>query len=637
MTFPSKRHQLARWLVWFFLVNTIFSLAIQLGYLHLMPNLHLIYGATTARVVFAWTYLMASYITQALIINYVVCAIVGVVILLIPRYWLMASLSILLVALINVSQIADVFSFQLFHTHNMHIAVDVFKAKALQEVIPLSATEIALVVFLFIGMVLLMSSVAYVVRRQVDFHKHGMYGRLVFWLLLVIALFSYILTAFMVWVPPHARLSAVNSRLLLKVVRYVPYYLELYAAVVPGSEDDVRQVETADGLIKVQTKEPDLPLQYPRLPIVCQAPQTKKNIVFIVIDTWRHDAMTKKITPNIVRFAHRTLRFNDHWSGGNCTQPGIFSLFYAIPANYWTAMERQMVGPVFIDQLHREDYQLNILGSATLAFPAFDRTAFVNVPNLTKRVVGNTSRQRDKRITDLFIQFLHDRQANKPFFSFLFYDTAHNYCGGGARENRTPFTPAIAECKRFSLTATTDPLPYLNRYHNAVHYIDGQVQRVLTDLQQKGLLKNTIVVITADHGEEFDDEKLNYWSHASAYTRFQLQVPMLIYWPGMPPRDFGYMTTHYDLVPTLMQKVLGCHSNVANYSVGQSLFDRQRPHWFIAGSYGDYGIVTPEQVVRIYPGGDFVINQRNGHPKPKARLNAPVMRSVYQQLNYFYQ
>ncbi|WP_306686870.1 sulfatase-like hydrolase/transferase [Candidatus Coxiella mudrowiae] len=53
--------------------------------------------------------------------------------------------------------------------------------------------------------------------------------------------------------------------------------------------------------------------------------------------------------------------------------------------------------------------------------------------------------------------------------------------------------------------------PYLNRYRNAAHFDDALVGQVLQALKGHQLLKNTIVIITADHGEEFNENHQNYW------------------------------------------------------------------------------------------------------------------------------
>lgn len=632
----SRRRQLLRWSGWFFFINTLFSLAIQLGYLHLLPDLHAVYGATTGRVVLAWSFLIASYVTQAALINYLCCALVLIGIWLWPRYGLTAVLSVLLSALVNLGQILDVVTFRLFHTHNVDLAVTVFKAKAFSEVFPVSSTEVALGVFVFAGFALLEAAVAYGVWRYVQLTKSGVWGRWITGFLLLVALFSYGVMASILTFPVGYRLNEHNSRLLLKVARFVPFYNELYTTLVPGSERFVRHMKTQQGSVALQLRAENRQLHYPKTPIQCVAKKRPLNIVWVVIDTWRYDAMNPTVTPNIAAFADKTVQFDRHYSGGNCTQSGIFSLFYGLPANYWQAMLQQKKSPVFLNTLQQQNYQLGIFASATLRFPQFDKTVFSQVDPLPISTPGESSIARDRVITQRFKKFIARRDEHRPFFSFVFYDTGHNYCGGGATANQSPFQPAIEECKRFDLNTDTDPQPYINRYHNAIHFIDGQVGQLLETLSKKHLLDDTIVMITADHGEEFDDEKLNYWSHASAYTPYQLHVPFLLWWPGHSQRVVRQMTSHYDLVPSLMHQVLGCQTPAEHYSLGGSLWRKRSRDYLLAASYSDYAVVTPREIVRIYPDGDYVINYPNGHHKAGAQLNADLMRSVFHTVTRFF-
>ena len=57
---------------------------------------------------------------------------------------------------------------------------------------------------------------------------------------------------------------------------------------------------------------------------------------------------------------------------------------------------------------------------------------------------------------------------------------------------------------------------------------------------------------------------MGYWVHASAYTPYQLHVPLLVYWPGKTPQVYSYFITHYDIVPTLMTEIFGCQNPLAD-------------------------------------------------------------------------
>ena len=136
----------------------------------------------------------------------------------------------------------------------------------------------------------------------------------------------------------------------------------------------------------------------------------------------------------------------------------------------------------------------------------------------------------------------------------------------------------------------------MNRYKNAVHYDDNLVGDVLTQSLAHDLLKNTIVIITADHGNEFNDTGNGLWGHGSAFDRYQLHVPLIMYWPGKKPQAMAYRTSHYDVVPTLM-RALGCTNKLTIYSMGHLLFIDGGRRRLVGGSYHNYVVLLNDRVL----------------------------------------
>ena len=421
---------------------------------------------------------------------------------------------------------------------------------------------------------------------------------------------------------------------ILRTGRVVPYLSQLYLAAFER-KNSVQMLTLGKTKTPMAINSIQKPLRYPLQPIVCSPKPKKMNVVIIAVDTWRYTSMTKKVTPNIYRFAKNSIQFQDHYSGGNCTGPGLFSMFYGLPPNYWDSFLKYKQSPLMLDTFQKEGYQIRAFLSAQSNFPKFDKTIFVNVKSLKRYTPGDSSLVRDQGITKEFVSFINKRNSEKPFFSFMFYDALHNYCEPD-RPKQNPFQPAVEHCDRFSLDANSEVAPYLNLYNNKVYFVDLEVAKVLKALKQKNLLKNTIVIITADHGEQMNDEGLGLWGHASAYSTYQLHVPMIVHWPGKKVINIAHQTTHYDIVPTLMNQVLGCSTTASAYSVGQSLFDTKQSPYFIAASYGDYAIISPEKVLRIYPGGDFKITNMYGHPESQSQFNPSVLAEAYRDLQTYF-
>ena len=342
-------------------------------------------------------------------------------------------------------------------------------------------------------------------------------------------------------------------------------------------------------------------LSYPLQPLSCRAPARPPNLIVIVIDSWRFDELNAQVTPNIETFAQRSVRFLDHYSGGNATRIGMFSLFYSIPGTYWHRMLAARRGPVLVKQLSRLRYDVQVFRSAPLYSPEFDRTLFAQVDNVRLRSDGKDSAERDRDLTDDFLTYLDARSNRAPFFALLFYDAPHSFAV--PNDYPTTFEPSAREVNYFELGPGTDPLPLLNRYRNSVHYVDSLVGKALAAVESRGLLDNSVVIVTSDHGQEFNDNRQNYWGHASNFTRFQTGVPLLLYAPGLTPRLYRHRTTHFDVMPTVMHEYLGCNAQFATYSVGQSLFEPGGRDTIVMSEYADFAIMHGNRTAIVRASG----------------------------------
>lgn len=320
-------------------------------------------------------------------------------------------------------------------------------------------------------------------------------------------------------------------------------------------------------------------LQYPKSALQCQA-QSQYNIVLLVVDSLRFDMLNEQVTPNSYRFSQQAVNFQHHYSTGNATRFGIFGLLYGMPASYWFQMVSEQRSPVLIDKMQKLDYRFFIYGGASFDSPEFNRTAFANIRTLTRsaRQLRASSPHKypsemhvDRVITQAFIEELERHDRGKPFFAFVFYDAPHNYTFDSSFN--PPFKPYVEDVNYLDLNQETATDPFINRYKNAVYFDDIEIGKVLSAVEKHNQLEDTIVIITSDHGQEFNETAENYWGHNSNFSDYQVRVPLLVYWPNKKPGEFAYQTSHEDIVPTLLQDAFQCSGPAANYSTGSSLFD----------------------------------------------------------------
>lgn len=378
-------------------------------------------------------------------------------------------------------------------------------------------------------------------------------------------------------------------------------------------------------------------LDYPQAPLQCERADKPLNILLIAIDSWRADTLTAAAAPNMHAFAASSSRFDQHFSGSNSTRAGIFSLFYGLPGQYWQTMKDTQTAPVLIQELLRQEYQMGIFSSAKLDSPRFNQTVFQPIENLRNGSQGSAPHERDAQLTQDWQQwFDNDRDQSKPFFGFLFYDSPH---GVSFPDNYPkPFEPSWENVNQMLLNDSFDAVPYFNRYKNAVHYTDSLIGEVLSKLKASGHLEDTLVLITGDHGEEFNDNGKGFWGHNGNFSPVQVQVPLVVHWPGKSSQKiYSQMTSHYDLPPTLLTQVLGCLNPATDYSIGGDLYRSDSGQdWLLAASYSRYAIVEPERITEIDPLGNVAIYDRNYNPLENAELDYDIMLQAVNETTRFY-
>jgi membrane-anchored protein YejM (alkaline phosphatase superfamily) len=370
-------------------------------------------------------------------------------------------------------------------------------------------------------------------------------------------------------------------------------------------------------------------LNYPLNPLQCRNDRPL-NLLLIMADAMRIDMLSETESPFMYKraYAHGQV-FTEHFSGGNSSRMGVFSLFYGLPPGYWSSFESLQRSSVLIDEFQKQGYQLGLFSSSTMYRPVtLDRTAFANVPGLRIQTepADAPSWQRDSIVSNHWRAWLDGRDAHRPFFGFLFYNST----------NAFDYPEGFAEFPEFQPRGEDELEVDFSDYRKSIYYVDGLIENILLDLEMRGLDKSTVVVITSDHGEEFDEGGMGLRKHGSGYTKNQLQVPMIVFWPGMDAAVYRHRTSHYDLVPTLMEKLLGCSNPSSDYASGHNLFKGESWGWLLAGSYYNYAVLEPDQITITYPNGRFEIRDWDYHIASDPEIRGDVLESVTAENTRFY-
>ncbi|MGH7551525.1 MAG: sulfatase-like hydrolase/transferase, partial [Longimicrobiales bacterium] len=146
-------------------------------------------------------------------------------------------------------------------------------------------------------------------------------------------------------------------------------------------------------------------------------------------------------------------------------------------------------------------------------------------------------RRRAPSVSSTFLQWV-DEDSSRQFFAFLNYFDAHspylppapfNAKFGSDVADREPIV--IEELNRVAGDAETIRKER-DAYDSGIAYLDDRIGKLLDELEQRGLLENTIIIVGADHGEEIGEH--GRFGHAYSLYSETIHVPLIIVVPGGP-------------------------------------------------------------------------------------------------------
>jgi len=396
-------------------------------------------------------------------------------------------------------------------------------------------------------------------------------------------------------------LFAVGERVtygLASIYGYAPILTSASAipAYQPMTFKHFAQTLGVDAPREIKYKNDDsLHLNYPRSPLVVEKPQQPLNVVWLVSESWRWDMLDPRIMPNTWQFAGEAARFTNHFSGGNGTRMGMFSLFYGLHGAYWFPMLKETHPPLVMDLFKQQGYQWQMYTSAKFSYPEFDKTIFAGVESSALDDRNETPGWKDDRHhVDQMLQFIDNRDQAKPFMTFMFFESPHaRYYFPDENAIEKDY---LADFNYATMDLERDIGKIKNRYINSCNHLDSQFARVINYLRDHDLLKNTVVIMTGDHGEEFLEN--GRWGHNSMFHNQQIHTPLVVWVPGMAPAVYDHATSHIDWVPTLLP-MLGVKNPVGDYAQGRSLFDTSPRDYRVASDWSSIAIMDDKYKIRV--------------------------------------
>ena len=107
----------------------------------------------------------------------------------------------------------------------------------------------------------------------------------------------------------------------------------------------------------------------------------------------------------------------------------------------------------------------------------------------------------------------------------------------------------------WSLTSPAELRRMIDGYDTGIRYVDDQIGRIVSQLKEAGVYDETVIIISADHGENQGELGI-YGEHGTADVG-TCRIPLIIKWPGLAAGENTALHYNLDLAPTLMDLMGG--------------------------------------------------------------------------------
>ena len=355
----------------------------------------------------------------------------------------------------------------------------------------------------------------------------------------------------------------------------------------------------------------------------------RPNIIFIIMDAVRARNLScygysKPTSPNIDELAKQGILFENAFSCTSATDPSLTTIFsgkYPISHGIINHGERvatneirefESTGTMLLPEIlksknyrtiavdwlgrwHKRGYDY-YSGAEQKKVGRYKRYILHLLQRIGKSVhLGKLQcfyyREDAKKVTKKAIH-LTTKQKNKPFFLFIHYWDAH-----------TPYNPPEEYYQKFlskssssvkveeilnniynpewkeyikcciGKAKTADEI--ISKYDGAIAYIDHEIGKLVKTLDEKGLLDQTLLVITSDHGESLTEHGI-YFAHHGLYD-VNIHVPLIIKYPDVLPtgKRIKALVQHIDILPTILD-IIGINSprDIDGKSLIPLIFDK---------------------------------------------------------------
>lgn len=300
-------------------------------------------------------------------------------------------------------------------------------------------------------------------------------------------------------------------------------------------------------------------------------PPERPNVLLVVVDTLRWDHLRvygyeRDTTPVLDRFADDATRFERAYSASPWTKPAVASILTGLNPRSHTATSMFNRLPDSVDTLAEILAEEGYATAAVVSHSLIGRLhgfgqgfdAFENLKGADHQI---TSQQVTARAIDCITKATADE---RPFFVLVHYFDPHwNFIGHpefgfakGEQVGRVRSGGKAQKANRFDPPITAREVEHMrDLYDEEVRFTDAAIGEVFDALRASGHYDDTLIVVTADHGEEFFER--GCVGHARTLYEELVRVPLLVRAPGHSggARVVSSPVSTIALVPTILELI----------------------------------------------------------------------------------
>lgn len=448
----------------------------------------------------------------------------------------------------------------------------------------------------------------------------------------------------------HAYANAKQLEPVVEIGDRIPLYapLTMNKAMLKWNLISEEDLIPKDSGFKVKEGE----FAYPKEPLAYLNNASEPyNVLVICVGSLRADMLSEETMPNLSAYAKKGYNYTNHYAASNTTKESLFGLFYGLPPSYYAHAVESQTAPLLTGLLKKRNYHYEVFSGANLVKQKLYNSVFLGLEDsLRINGIGTDALSRDNNAIYDFSRFIERTPKEQKFFAFVYLNSLASYAYPS--NYAAPYTPAATFAPNEALFERYQELSALrsklgkadisndladgamgiaatlgaaelaplddsevellfNRYRNAAHYADENLKRLLSIIEHSVHSERTIVVITSDHGEEFNDNGIGVIGHGSNFSDAQLKVPLVVTWPNKGSKVVDHLTASYDLSATFLSRVLGVRNLLEDFCIGEDLFKVHAPKYILAGSKSENAVIERKRIVLIDHSGNITFKSKS--------------------------